>query len=307
MRVGILFLGVAAAIVSFAAAPVARVISAAPVNVDGILAPARNFVPLQLGAEVITEGASAVIQFTDGTAITLQPHSKLRVEGQASNPVGRVLRGSAIYDAARTPSSAPVNRATPPNSKVPPGVASPAPAAGWGNSNQTPVTGGFRYRGQALPQPGVIAPRAAAFTGSFSRGGAAAGVEAGPQILTPDGMTVNLTAVVNPTTGATTYVVSTIQQTVTTSSGSFAVVTVTSGPLIGATVTGISTPGASSTFTFTPVGSNTPLTPQQTATAVQNGVQQAINNGVTNGTLPAGTQPPTLSPVTNGQFSASGG
>ena len=307
MRVGILFLGVSAAIVSFAAAPVARVISAAPVNVDGILAPARNFVPLAIGAEVITGAASAIIQFTDGTAITLQPHSKLRVEGQASNPVGRVLSGSAIYDAARTHLSAPVNRAITPNSKVSPGVASPAPAAGRDNSYQTPVTGGSRYRGQAVSQPGVIAPRAAAFTGSFSRGSFAAGAEAGPQILTPNGMTVNLTAVVNPTTGATTYVVSSIQQNVTTSTGSIAVVTITSGPLIGATVTGISTSGTSSILTFTPSGTSTPLTAQQTAAAVQTGIQQGINSGVTNGTLPAGTQPPTPSPVTNGQFSASGG
>src|ERR1035441_9015325 len=82
-------------------------------------------------------------------------------------------------------------------------------------------------------------------------------------------MTVNLTAVVNPTTGATTYVVSSIQQNVTTSTGSIAVVTITSGPLIGATVTGISTSGTSSILTFTPSGTSTPLTAQQTAAAVQ--------------------------------------
>ena len=67
-------LGVAIALLSFAAAPVARVISTEPVNVDGIVAPARNFVPLAVGNEVTTDRASAVVQFPDGSAVTLQPH-----------------------------------------------------------------------------------------------------------------------------------------------------------------------------------------------------------------------------------------
>jgi hypothetical protein len=307
MRVGILVLGVAAAIVSFAAAPVARVISTAPVNVDGIFGPARNFVPLALGAEVTTDGASAVIQFTDGSKVTLQPHSRLRIEGQPSAPVARVLRGSAIYDVPRTPSGGPVNPAIKPGVRVPPGAPSPDPLTGGGSSGQTPVSVGYQYRGRPVPQPGAISPQAAAFTGSFSRGGAAAGDGAGPQIITPNGMTVNLTAVVNPSTGATTYVVSSIQQTLATPAGGTTVVAITSGPLIGATVTGIATPGTSSTFAFTPPGSSTPLTPAQAATAIQTGIQQAINTGVGTGTLPAGTQPPAPAPVTNGQFSSSGG
>jgi hypothetical protein len=120
-------------------------------------------------------------------------------------------------------------------------------------------------------------------------------------------MTVNLTAVVNPSTGATTYVVSSIQQTLATPAGGTTVVAITSGPLIGATVTGIAAPGTSSTFAFTPNGSSAPLTPAQAATAIQTGIQQAINTGVGTGTLPAGTQPPAPAPVTNGQFSSSGG
>ncbi len=303
MRARILFLGVAAAIVSLAAAPVARVISTAPVNVDGILGPARNFVPLALGAEVTTDGASAVIQFTDGTTVTLQPHSTLRIEGQPSAPVARVLRGSAIYDVPRTPSARPVNPANKPGVRVPPGAPSPDPLTGSGSS----VSVGYQYQGRPVRQPGAISPQAPAFIGSFSQGGAAAGDGAGPQILTPNGMTVNLTAVVNPSTGVTTYVVSSIQQTISTPAGGTTVVAITSGPLIGATVTGIAVPGTSSTFAFTPSGSSAPLTSAQAATAIQTGIQQAINTGVGTGTLPAGTQPPAPAPVTNGQFSASGG
>ena len=113
---------------------------------------------------------------------------------------------------------------------------------------------------------------------------------------------MNLTSVVNPSTGATTFVVSSIQQTITLPGGGTAVVTVTSGTLIGATVGGVTT-GA---ITFTPSGSGTPLTPQQTGTAVQTGLQQAINNGMANGTLPTGTQPPSPAPVAGTQFSSSG-
>jgi hypothetical protein len=97
-------------------------------------------------------------------------------------------------------------------------------------------------------------------------------------------------------------VVSSIQETVTIPGGGTAVVTITSGTLIGASVGGVTT----GTFTFTPPGSSSPLTPQQTSTAVQTGLQQAINNGVANGTLPTGTKLPSPAPVAGTQFSPSG-
>jgi hypothetical protein len=112
---------------------------------------------------------------------------------------------------------------------------------------------------------------------------------------------MNLTSVVNSSTGATTYTVSSIQQTITLPGGGTAVVTVTSGTLIGAAVGGVTT----GTITFTPSGTTTPLTPQQTGSAVQTELQQAVNNAVANGTLPAGTQTPSPAPVVGGQFSAS--
>jgi hypothetical protein len=302
IRFKILCLGVAAALVSFAAAPVARVISTGPVNVDGIIGPARNFVPLTVGNEITTEGASAVVQFPDGGAVTLQPHSKLRIEGSPSGPSAVVVRGSAIYDVARTSSSSGRvgNGVSKPMVGVPASVSWVDPATNRGGSSGTPATAGFMYRGVA-GKPGVVAPPAASFVGGFTAGGSTAGTGAGSQITGPNGLTINLTAVVDPNTGATTYVVASMQQTITLPGGGTAVVTVTSGPLIGATVGG----GATGT-TFTPPGSAIPLTPQQTASAVQAGVQDAINKGVTNGTLPGGTQPPPPSPVTTGQFSASG-
>jgi hypothetical protein len=278
IRTRVVWLGITAALVSFAATPVARLISAQPVNVDGIIGPARNFVPLTVGNEITTDSASAVIQFTDGSVVTLQPHSKVRIEGQPSSPVARVVQGSAIYDVAHTSSGRLGN-----------GTGQPSVSDRSSRVNRIP----------ARPQPGAPALRPGPFTGSFSPGGPSA---SGPQIDGPNGVTINLTSAVNPVTGATTFVVSSIQQTITIPGGETAVVTITSGTLIGATVGGVTT----GTFTFTPPGSSTPLTPQQTSTAVQTGVQQAINNGVASGALPAGTKPPSPAPVTGTQFSPSG-
>jgi hypothetical protein len=273
IRTRIVCLGVAAALVSFAATPVARVISAQPVNVDGIIGPARNFVPLTIGNEVTTDSASAVIQFADGSVVTLQPHSKVRIEGQPSSAVARVVQGTAIYDVAPASSSRLGNGTGQPNLRTP--------------------------SGPTRPQPGASARRPAPFTGSFNPGGPAG---TGPQIDGPNGVTINLTSAVNPVTGATTFVVSSIQETITLPSGGTAVVTITSGTLIGATVGGVTT----GTFTFTTPGSSAPLTPQQTSTAVQTGLQQAINTGVASGTLPTGTKLPSPSPVAGTQFSPSG-
>jgi hypothetical protein len=292
LSIRILYIGVAVVLASFAAAPVARVISTQPVNVDGIIGPARNFVPLAVGNEVTTDSASAVVQFRDGAMVTLSPHSKLRIEEEPSGPVARVIQGSAIYDVARTSSGRPVNSTSRPALRIPsggPGLQS----AARGSSSKTPST---VPGSPGTRQSGSIAPQVGSFTGSFSS------IGGDPQIVSPSGISVSLTSVVNPGTGATTFVVSSIQQTVTLPGGGTAVVTVTSGPLIGATVGGIGT-GA---ITFTPAGSSTPLTSQQTATAVQGQIQQAITTGIATGTLPGGTQAPVPSPVGAGQFSGSG-
>jgi hypothetical protein len=277
----IISLGIAITLGSFAATPVARVISKEPLNIDGIIGPARNFVPLSIGDEIATDNASAVVQFPDGSVVTLQPHSKLRIESQPSGPVARVILGSAIYDEGPTSSGVLTKRAGNPAARIPSGAPLSGPA-------------GHRTSNRQLGPP---APQAGVFTGSLSS------VETGPQIVTPSGVTINLTSVINPSTGATTFVVSSIQQTVSLPGGGTAVVTVTSGSLIGATVGGTTGSG----FTFTPPGSSAPLTSQQVSTAVQIGVQQAIDTGVSSGTLPSGTQMPSPAPVGSGQFSASGG
>ena len=173
-------LGVAVALVSFAATPVARVISTQPVNIDGIIGPARNFVPLAVGNEVTTDSASAVVQFPDGSAVTLQPHSKLRIEAQPSGPAARVVQGSAIYDVARTSTSSPGSVTSKSSIRIRSGEPLSDPTAHRGSSYET---SGSVYRRLARRQPGAAEPRAMAFTGSFSPGELTVGSGAGPQIF----------------------------------------------------------------------------------------------------------------------------
>jgi hypothetical protein len=61
--------------------PVARVISADAFDVDGITSPARNYVPAGIGGEVSTRSATAVIQFSNGVSVVLQPNSQLKICG----------------------------------------------------------------------------------------------------------------------------------------------------------------------------------------------------------------------------------
>ena len=81
------FLGLSSAAALFGASPVAQVIGTESITVAGISAPARNFVPLAPGDDVATQNGTAVVQFRDGSNVTLQSNSVLRVEGQAGSPV----------------------------------------------------------------------------------------------------------------------------------------------------------------------------------------------------------------------------
>lgn len=84
--------------VALSAAPVARVISTQPIEVGGITAPARNFVPIATGEAITTHQAPAVVQFRDGSNVVLQPNSELRVEELSSHLVVHVVSGTARYN-----------------------------------------------------------------------------------------------------------------------------------------------------------------------------------------------------------------
>src|SRR5690242_17438043 len=86
-----------AAAVSFGATPVARVIGTDSIEVDGITAPARNYTPLQVGSRVSTKRGAAVLQFRDGSSVSMQANSVVSLEGDAGAVQVRIVNGSVIY------------------------------------------------------------------------------------------------------------------------------------------------------------------------------------------------------------------
>jgi hypothetical protein len=309
-RVLIVFLYSVCAMVMIGATPVARVIGTEPVDVDGIAAPARNFVPVAVGNEITTQAGSAVVQFRDGSNVVLQPNSQLRIEGPAARPQVHVTRGSATYDLAGTSKLRIVDSKGETISRVLDN-ALPDPVSPL-NRPESPLAEAVVYRATAASrQSGFVAPLASVSVGQFVSGGTAvnAAGAATLQIVMPNGLTINLAATVDPITGVTTYTVASIQQTITNPvTGQAVTVTVTSGSLIGATVGGIAPStqtGTSVDLTFTLPGQTTPMTSADASTSVQTGVQTAVNTAIQNGQLPAGTVVPPPGPIQTGQFSGS--
>jgi len=284
--------------------PVGRVISSAPLDINGIAAPARNFVPVSIGDEITAKGAAAVVQFPDGSGVTLQPNSRLRIEGQPSNVSVRVLSGSAVYDLARTSTIRVVNSK---GQMVSSAVNRPlVPVTSQQGSD--PLTAAVVYRGSRTPPAGTVVPGSSILVGTFvPASSVAGGAPIDPAIILPNGETINLTATTNSTTGAVTYTVSSITATVTLPSGATTTLTITSNPsgggLIGDTVTP-PVSGAASGTSASGVTISTPSGPVTNAnTLLQNTVSTGVTNAITNNTLPSGTTAPAPSPVSTGQFS----
>ena len=284
--------------------------------------PARNYVPVAAGDEVATQNGAAVIQFRDGSNVTLPPNSKVRIEGQPSKPVVHVMKGSVSYNLA--PSSRIRVLNTRDELVSAPAISSSVNPA---NPQYAPLAAGVVYGSRQTGLAVAVAPDAPTVTGSFVSGGNQpaggtgrafsgtldAGTQPGTaQIITP-GFTFNLTVTMttNPTTGVVTdtYTVASVQATVATTSaglsGPTATVTVgasSGSSLIGASVALTTIPSTGDvTFTITPTNGTT-----VTASTITTAVQQQVNTEVQAHTLPNTTPAvPQQSPVTTGQFSSS--
>lgn len=304
------YLALVLSLSAFAASdpPVARVIGSEPVVVDGIVSPAANYVPVGMGGKVATQRGSAVIQFVDGTSVTLQPNSQVNIEGQRAKPSVRIVRGSAEYRV--TPASrvsvssgdqmvtsildnatSSVRAITNPNGQVAQAVMYRGSSASVGSALPSAIVYGGSF---AMANLGTM---------SFSPGAGGSG----PALFTPNGLTINLAPVTNSSGQITGYTVTSITETVVQPNGTSVQVTATTGSLIGATVSGISSntsSGQTVAVQFTPQGSTTPLTSTQVTNTVQTTVQTAVNQGVQNGTIQSGTTA-TTTPVTTTTFSSS--
>lgn len=83
----------------FSATPVATVSSTQSIVVSGIEVPTNRVIswPLSVNDEVTTK-APAMVRFKDGSVVTLQRNSRMRLQSSTSGVEVKVLAGSAIYD-----------------------------------------------------------------------------------------------------------------------------------------------------------------------------------------------------------------
>jgi hypothetical protein len=328
----------ATSLAAYAATPVARVISADAVDVDGITSPARNYVPVGIGGEVITRSATAVIQFSDGTSVVLQPNSQLKIDGRAGHPEIRVLRGAADYR-MQPGAGARVSSGT--AHAVNNIVDNAILQANTMIRPDNPIAEAVMYRGTGASGSGSasqITPGSAISVGSFisaptvSSGSFHSAAGGGSNyIQTPSGLIINLTPAVDPTTGAVTYTVASVtaQVSVTvtqvingTPVTTTTVQTVTSAPanLVGLSVSIAppSTTGGTSAITFaqttttngvttsTPVAATTIAANVSTAvqaTATTQAIQQATAANPT-APPPTVTTAPVTAAVSTGTFSS---
>jgi hypothetical protein len=90
-------------VVLMAADPVGRVTSSGPLTLNGKAVPATavSSLPLVAGDEIATSGSSAMIYFTDRSRATLDPNSRVKLEGRSSAVTLRVLSGSVDLNRAK--------------------------------------------------------------------------------------------------------------------------------------------------------------------------------------------------------------
>jgi hypothetical protein len=84
----------------FGAAPVATISSTQPIVVSGITVPTNRVIswPVAVNDEIVTQAAPAMLRFTDGTVVTLQRNSRMKLNQGSSGVEVKMLSGSAIYD-----------------------------------------------------------------------------------------------------------------------------------------------------------------------------------------------------------------
>lgn len=298
----------------FAAAPVATVSSTQPVLVSGIAVPTNRVIswPVGVNDEITTQGATALVRFTDGSVVTLQRNSRMRLESNASGVEVKMLSGSAIYD-VKPKSTVSVTPALAQRSAAPVSPAAVVPSARSASSTVTdPQAVALAYRmPEAAPKQGIIYAPTAIGTGTFLPATVRFDTTtpgSGAKLILPGsngGQGAILEGHVVTQGGSTIFVIDKIEVPVVTPNGQTIYVTANSPALIGASAvisnTGVNQQQQVQIF---PSGSGTPLTGSQVASSIQTAATSSYNSSVQNGQLPAGTsapQPP--SPITTGTFS----
>jgi hypothetical protein len=87
-------------VLAWAAAPVASVTSAGPIQLSGSAAPATAVasLPLVVGDRITTSNFAALVMFTDRSRLMVAPNSSVKVEGGATGILVRISDGvAALY------------------------------------------------------------------------------------------------------------------------------------------------------------------------------------------------------------------
>jgi hypothetical protein len=275
---------------------VASIAGTEPLEVSGVVVPARHRIPVALGDDVLTHSHTAVLHFQDGSEIVLQPNSRVRLENSNGTVAARMVSGSATYKLAPRSSLKVVNsKDAVVNSMLDHVSVDMKAAVASSKLAQEAVS----YRASAARATGMVLPANAISFGSFGSGTKTAlGTPSGAShIITPSGVQIEVT------TANGQYVITNVLVPVTNpATGQIQYLQVSN--FNGATLT-IATPGTNGQtgLTITPAGQTTPLTPEQALTALQTGTTDSFTGSITNGQLPQNTLSPSQQSVNVGTFS----
>ena len=303
----------------FAATPVAAISCNQSVVISGITVPADRVIswPVSINDEIVTQSAPAMLRFNDGTVVTLQRNSRMKLTAGHSGVEVKMLAGSAIYDIK-------------PRSTVSIGdQVAPSSAVSSREIPSTPVVTPFPVRGSAASNAAVASALAQAPSPSSGIALAPAETSLATFSAAPRARTLPSDSLVNTITLANGTIIECHLVSGGGNTGQPSVLTIDriifavadpsrpgdtiyltppkgfANPLIGASITvpaGL-TPLVGINLPVTLLN-GTPLTPAQLADLLQQTANAAFNDP--NNLFLPGQTPPTPqfpSPVTNGQLS----
>lgn len=290
-RIVVAFAFFLVALQCFGASPVATISSTQPLVISGVTVPANRVIswPVSIHDEITTQSAPAMLRFNDGTVVTLQRNSRLRLEQGKAGVELKMMDGSAIYD-VKPHSTIRIDPAANPSvvtSARPPATApgNSAPASG---NEATAAALAYRMPATA-PGSGVVFAPSMISTNSFqpqSGRQATATPGGGLKVTLPNGTILEVHEVSQG--GQSTYVIDKIAAPV----GNGQYLAVDSPSLIGATIVVVNTgTGQSQASIFSP-GSSTPLDPAAVADLISQGATASYNDSVGKGQIPPTTPAP---------------
>ncbi len=275
----------------FGAAPVATISSTQPLVISGVTVPANRVIswPVSIHDEIATQAAPAMLRFTDGTIVTLQRNSRLKLEQGKAGVELKMMAGSAIYDlkphsTVTIDSGATLAAAATTTSVAPPPVKSAS-----GSANEAAATALAYRMPSTAPSTGVVFAPSLISTNSFlPQPGrqATTSVGSGLKVVLPNGtiFEVHLVSEGNQST----YVIDKIATPI----GNGQYLAIDAPNLIGARLVVVSGgTGQSQASIFLP-GSSTPLDPAAVADLISQGATASYNDSVSKGQIPPGTPAP---------------